>query len=200
MKKPLPILHPNDARYGIHIYRDEIIEGKRVEIGAGQIADQFLGTTFIDCEIRLRSSGHATGVIISQSVFNNCAILPLRIQRITNLKASFEKCVFKGTYEIEFSNDVLSCSFVEAKLNHALFFKPIALDSVAFPKWPHIVISQLDEYGDDFLSTVPRMSLIWYMAKKRPHTIVVNLDKATTSPHETWQAIKDKSYVSFGHA
>ena len=62
------------------------------------------------------------------------------------------------------------------------------------------MISQLDKYGDDFLSTVPRMSLIWYMAKKRPHTMVVNLDKSSKNLHETCQAIKDKSYVSFEYA
>jgi hypothetical protein len=51
------LLPPNDRQFGTHDRRDETIIGKRVEIGAGKVCDQFYSCTFKDCEIRLVAGG-----------------------------------------------------------------------------------------------------------------------------------------------
>lgn len=176
--------------------RGETIVGKRVEIGSGKAADRLLGCRFVNCEIRILCSGRALSVVLAGNSFEDCTILPRKIQKIPNLQASFENCEFKGSFEVAFRGEVSRCSFADAKLNHALFFAPTDLRSMRLPGWPHIQISDLDQHLDDFLSSVPKMSPLWFMARMSPRCIVANIELASKTPRETWDALKEKPYVS----
>ncbi len=191
------LLQPNDEQYGIHDLREATITGHRVEIGAGRVADELLGVRFTDCEIRIKSSGHATGVILSQCTFEDCTIWPSKIQKIANLSADFDRCTFKGAYDVGFTGVVSGCSFTAAKLNHASFYNSTDLKTDDIPGWPHVMIENLDQHRQALMGSIPKMCLLWIMARKGPHTIVVNLDKCSKEPSVLWGSIKDKPYVSF---
>ena len=195
MSGTLPTLAPNDLQFGTHDLRDCAIESQRVEIGAGNVADRLLNCRFVNCELRIKCSGRMTGVIISKCTFDRCLVWPSVIQKVPNLDADFHSCRFKGRYEVGFRGIVENCCFSEAKLNHALFFTPTALDPCKLPDWPHVRIEDLANNTKDFMAAVPKCSLLWIMARKGPLSMVVNIEKASSSPEETWELLRNKSYV-----
>jgi hypothetical protein len=194
MSQDLPPLLPNDS--GMHDLRGETIVGRRVEIGGGKAVDRVMGCRVVNCEIRILSSGRATSHILSGNSFEDCAILPRKIQKIVNLRSSFSGCEFKGTYEVDFRDEVSRCSFKNAKLNHAIFYAPTNLRAMDLPGWPHIQICDLDQHQEDFMASVPHLGLLWIMARMRPYCIVANIELASKTPHETWDLLKHKPYVS----
>jgi len=193
----LPDLTPNDTTYGSHDRRDETIEGRKVVIGGGDVCDQLLNCRFIDCEIRIKCAGRMTGVALSGCSFKDCMIWPSKIQKIVHLNADFHSCRFKGTYEIEFHGEVSDCTFEEARLNYALFYKPVTLDLRSVPRWPHIVVTNLTENGGDFMASVPKLSSLWIMARKHSHSMVVNLEKECDDIDQTWNSLKEKDYIKY---
>ncbi len=192
----LETLEPNNSQYGIHDYREAVISDRSVVIGAGDVADKFLGVNFSGCAIRIQSSGHATGVILSQSQFSDCVIKASKIQKIAKLDTSFDHCSFKGRYEVGFYGSLSACDFSRARLNQCLFFDTEGLQTCTWPSDGHLLISNLAEHRKDFMQTVPKMSILWIMARKGSEAILVYKDSLKNVESETWESVEAKDYVS----
>lgn len=194
MANKLSLLEPNDAEFNMHHRRNETIVGKKVEIGAARVADEFYDCEFIDCEIRIKCAGHATGVILAHSTFVNCLIWPSKKQIITHIKARFAGCEFKGRYECRFHGEIVDCSFLNAKLDWTTFHHPVDLERLQLPPWPHIVIKDCRKHYATLNSLIPK----WNYAASfdETHAIVVNINDLSDTPEGTWKSIKDLPYVT----
>lgn len=147
----LEILEPNNSQFGIHDYRDAKIRNKAITIGTGDAADRLLGVRFDGCEVKIKSSGRATGIILSQCHYDNCVIRASKIQKIARLEATFSRCSFIGKYEVGFYSDVTTCDFSKALLNQCLFFNIGDVSECTWPSDGHLLISDLDDLNRDDL-------------------------------------------------
>nr|WP_159063750.1 hypothetical protein [Thaumasiovibrio occultus] len=136
------------------------IENKTIEIGNGKNQDVIVNSTLNNCVIRIKCG--ARQVNIFNSSLLNCVIWPARQMNGLRL-AGLEMvgCKFKGRYfDCRFGNEqesdqsnVRDCDFSEAKLFHLCDFREgTDAKSCKFPKWPHIILTDLSDSSEDWLS------------------------------------------------
>ncbi len=198
IKRKRELLHPNDTANQIHVHRNCTIEGKKIELGKGKACDVFNNVEFIDCEIRLYSSGRETKGATLNSHFKSCYIWAHKIQNIPTWEASFDSCIFKGKYEARFPGIVKDCDFSLASFNSACFQQDEPLGNVKWPKYPHIVVSDAIKNFEDW-STIEKpkeLSRFIVNPKTKGKVVLINLATAVNEPDIFWEVIKEKDYVS----
>ncbi len=189
------ILEPNNKKNGIHDYRDTEIRNKTISIGSGDVADSFIDVRFHDCEIIIKSSGSETGVILHLCSFDNCVVNASKIQKIAKIESTFNRCSFKGKYEVGFYGEVSTCDFSKAILNQCLFFKINGYKECAWPSDGHLLISGLTMNREDFMNSVPKMSILWLMTKKNPEVMVLNKSSLKKVDSDVWEKLEQREYV-----
>jgi hypothetical protein len=189
------LLPANDRQYGMHNRRNETIVGKKIEIGAGQVCDQFYSCTFKDCEIRLLAAGRLVGVATHGQVFQDCLIWASRIQRIPTWEAAFERCSFRGTYETRFAGPVIDCDFSATRLVSAAFLQAESLGQVIWPKWPHVVLDSPTSNCQDWSQIPLPKDFNRFVIPKTGIAAVFNLADAVDDPEAMWELIRYKDYV-----
>lgn len=195
MTRKRDLLPANDAPFGAHKRRDETIVGMKVEIGAGQVCDQFLSCTFKDCEIRLCAAGRIVKVATYSQVFHDCFIWATKKQTIPTWDATFERCYFRGKYETRFQGPVIDCDFSTATLTSAAFLQSESLANVVWPEWPHIVIDSPTANYQDWSKIEMPDGFNRFIVPKMGIAAVFNLADAVDDPEAFWEIIRRKAYV-----
>ena len=195
IKRKRDRLSPNDDRFGTHNRRDEMIVGKKVEIGAGQVCDQFFGCSFQDCEIRLCAAGRLVGVATSGQVFQDCHIWASNQQSIPTWAAAFERCYFQGGYETRFAGPIIDCDFSGATLKSAAFLQSDSLGATVWPKWPHVLIDSPTRNYPDWSQVPKPEEFNRFLIPKAAIAVVFNLADAVADPEAFWEIIRCKEYV-----
>lgn len=149
-KSQLEVLPPNDPN-NMHVWRDERIERRFIEIGKGKFQDFITRSTLVECEIRILCG--ASSVNLFESTFEHCTFRPRR--EMKNLRftgMNLRSCTFLGRYSgCRFGNesekdqsDVRDCDFSQSTLFHLCDFLDGAdVGSLKWPGWPHIVVTDL---------------------------------------------------------
>ncbi len=198
IKKKRELLPPNDLVNQIHEHRNCQIVGKKIEIGKGKACDVLNNVEFIDCEIRIHSSGRITKVATFNSSFKNCYIWAHKIQNIPTWESSFDQCIFKGKYEVRFPGIIKDCDFSLATLNSVCFQQDQSLGNVIWPKYPHIVVSDVIANFEDWKTIDKPKELNRFIVspKTKGKVVVINLAAAVNDPDAFWEVLKEKNYVS----
>jgi hypothetical protein len=156
--RKLEVLPPNQSE-GHHKRLGERIERKLIELGKGRYQDFLTRSTLIECEIRILCG--AGSVNLHESTFDRCTFLPRR--EMKNLRftgMTFRGCTFLGRYtgcrfgneEPDGKSDVRDCDFSQATRFHLCDFLPgCDVNSMKWPVWPHIVVTNLPRSHRDWL-------------------------------------------------
>lgn len=201
-------LIPNQAD-GSHAIKNQTIEHKKIEIGNGEYLDVISGSTIINCEIRIKCS--AAGINFFDSTFIDCTIWPGK--EIKNLRLSsvtMNNCVFKGKYTgcrfgkdlPEKNSEIKNCDFSQVKLLHLCDFLDGAdITECKFPSWPHILITELPKYRENWLNLdlPPDMKLIQEIIGEEDSlakAVTIYLPLVTDDCESLRSKLESESYVS----
>lgn len=197
IKRKREVLPPNDLNFRVHRRRQSRVVGKKIVIGESDICDDISHGEFIDCEIRIKSSGLCTGIAILESSFKNCLIWASKKQIIPKFDANFDNCIFKGKFEVRFWGDVIDCDFRMATLYGVSFKKDNKLGNIKWPGYPHVLIKNIEENIEDWNQIIKPKEFNRFLVhpKTNGNTVVLNLADAVKDPDSFWELIKNKSYV-----
>jgi hypothetical protein len=148
--RPLPTLSPNNPD-GFHQRRGERIEQKTIEIGEAESLDFITESTLVGCDLHILRGGRSVnlfGCTFERSIFR--ARRELKNVRFTGM--TLRGCTFLGRYvgcgfgnkEPHELGEVRGCDFSQATRFHLCEFLDGAdTSSMLWPRWPHIVITDL---------------------------------------------------------
>ena len=186
-----------------HVIDGITIVNKIIEIGLTKFHDFITGNAhLINCEIRIKCSGNA--VNFSNSIFENCLIKTTReLNNVHFGDNSFISCTFKGKYSgCRFGETkiVRDCDFSDAKMDLCDFFEKTEIETLKFPLFPFIVISDIKnnskdwaeiKFNDDEFELTQETVLDIPIAK----AIIINLNSNSDDPEKIYEILKHKNYI-----
>jgi hypothetical protein len=203
----LPPNHPD----GFHQRRGERIAQKTIEIGKAKFQDFITRSTLVECDLRILCS--AGSVNLFESTFERCVFHPrreLRNLRLTGLK--LRACQFFGRYVgCRFGNEdeneaseVRNCDFSQANLFHLCDFLDGAdVESLKWPAWPHIVVTDLPQSRRDWLRlTLPEelriIQEVIGAEDSLARAVSVFLPSETQRYQELRELLESQTYIAVG--